>query len=516
MIFFSVCNIIATMGKKEKNITSPVTDDLRDPAELAKLTEQPQGESGQRIFHRFFLNLLLPAWGYEMEKAGLSSFSPGQLKRHTEDYCLRFKQEKFYSGIREMMADKLRALSQEDCEYRFPDRDFRDYFAAVHVLNELEAGVREKTVPPLLKERTLSPPVRRFIGEIEEEHLAKPRLVKGKGWRFNENKESLLVKTLDLCRGNFDGNMAVAVCNILEAWKETRGELSGADLSRLDLSGVNFNGVICSRFYKETVLAARFDESLVHDGSFFSYEHFDWVNSAVYSNDGKRILSACSDHTIKELDAVTGVCLKTLTGHSNIVNSAVYDGGGKTILSASWDHTIKEWDAAAGECTRTLKGHSSYVFSAVYSEDGKRILSASDDRTIKEWDTGTGACIRTITGHTGPVFTAVYSEEGKRIVSLSHHSIREWDAQSGECLESYEGDPSQLPPDFNKHRGSNRLETNMNKIIIKNDSTGLEIKTIVNIPGLWIRGCSFANLHPKSQLSGDNIKRLKMYGAILA
>jgi len=65
------------------------------------------------------------------------------------------------------------------------------------------------------------------------------------------------------------------------------------------------------------------------------------------------------------------------------------------IFSASDDNTIKEWDAGTGECVKTLAGHKDRVTSAVYSPDGKKILSASDDGTIKEWDAGTGQCLKT-------------------------------------------------------------------------------------------------------------------------
>ena len=56
------------------------------------------------------------------------------------------------------------------------------------------------------------------------------------------------------------------------------------------------------------------------------------------------------------------------------------------------------------------------------------------------------------------------------------------------------------------------LETDYNKIIIKNKSTGTVIKTLVDIPGLWIQGCSFAQLHPDCRLSEEEIQLLKMYG----
>ena len=33
---------------------------------------------------------------------------------------------------------------------------------------------------------------------------------------------------------------------------------------------------------------------------------------------------------------------------------------GRRVVSASWDNTLKVWDVATGECVATLEGHSEY------------------------------------------------------------------------------------------------------------------------------------------------------------
>ncbi|MCP5108859.1 MAG: kinase, partial [bacterium] len=193
------------------------------------------------------------------------------------------------------------------------------------------------------------------MGEIDGQHRVRPQLVEGKRWDFEENKKALLYKALDLCRGDFSGDMGFAVWNIVETWKEVRGELSGTDLSRLDLSKVNFNEVMCSRSDEERYVVAGFNGSLLNAVNLFPQGHSSVVPSAVYSGDGKKILSASSDYSIKEWDAATGRCLRTLKGHSSHVTSAVYSSDGKRILSSSSDNTNKVWNAATGQCVKTYK-----------------------------------------------------------------------------------------------------------------------------------------------------------------
>ncbi|MBR5849225.1 MAG: TIR domain-containing protein, partial [Bacteroidaceae bacterium] len=69
-------------------------------------------------------------------------------------------------------------------------------------------------------------------------------------------------------------------------------------------------------------------------------------------------------------------------GHTNGVTSAVFSPDGKYIVSASYDNTIRLWDVSTGDSIRTFKGHTSGVNSVVFSPDGKYIVSASYDKTV--------------------------------------------------------------------------------------------------------------------------------------
>ena len=44
-------------------------------------------------------------------------------------------------------------------------------------------------------------------------------------------------------------------------------------------------------------------------------------------------------------DAVAGWQVRTLQGHSNRVTSVAISVDGKRVVSASWDNTVKIWDA---------------------------------------------------------------------------------------------------------------------------------------------------------------------------
>jgi len=114
--------------------------------------------------------------------------------------------------------------------------------------------------------------------------------------------------------------------------------------------------------------------------------HNGTVNHVAYSPDGKRLVTASLDRTVRVWDAVTGAQLAVLYGHQAEVNSAAYSPDGRRIVSASYDRTVRIWDAASGAQVALLPGHESYVFSAEYSRDGQRIASASEDKTARIWE----------------------------------------------------------------------------------------------------------------------------------
>jgi WD40 repeat protein len=159
------------------------------------------------------------------------------------------------------------------------------------------------------------------------------------------------------------------------------------------------------------------------------------VNSAVFSADGKRIVSASTDATMRQWDAVTGQPIgKLLIGHNNSVTSAAYSPDGTRIVSASMDKTLRLWDAATGQpIGKPLEGHGDAVLSAVFSPDGRRIVSASVDKTLRLWDAATGQPIgKPLIGHDGGVTSAAFSPDGTRIVSAGwDRTLRLWDTETG-------------------------------------------------------------------------------------
>ncbi|MBO7074727.1 MAG: TIR domain-containing protein [Bacteroidales bacterium] len=152
------------------------------------------------------------------------------------------------------------------------------------------------------------------------------------------------------------------------------------------------------------------------------------VRSSVFSPDGKLIVTASDDNTVRTWDAKTGQPIHVMKGHKSIVKHAVFSPDGKLIASASWDKKIIIWDTYLELPLHILEGHADYVNYVSFSHDGKYIASASSDNTIRIWDVLTGNHILTLYGHTLGVISVSFSPNDRNIVSVSDDgAIRIWD-----------------------------------------------------------------------------------------
>src|SRR5882762_3882390 len=154
-----------------------------------------------------------------------------------------------------------------------------------------------------------------------------------------------------------------------------------------------------------------------------------------FSPDGTRMAIAQAQ-TIRSRNIQTGEEV-SLLGHTREVNFVAFSPDGKRIVSASDDETIRIWNSETGDLVLgPLEGHTSWVYSAVFSPEGRRIVSASFDKTIRIWNSDTGEMVLgPLRGHTDRVLSAVFSPDGRLIVSASRDkTICVWDSQSGNMV----------------------------------------------------------------------------------
>jgi WD40 repeat protein len=115
--------------------------------------------------------------------------------------------------------------------------------------------------------------------------------------------------------------------------------------------------------------------------------------------------------------------LATLGGHSGQVNSARFSPDGQKVLTASSDKTARIWDGRNGSETLVLRTNNADVLSAEFSPDGLQILTISDDRRARLWDSRDGRSLAELDA--GSYGSASFSNDGNRIVIVSSPSVAE-------------------------------------------------------------------------------------------
>jgi WD40 repeat protein len=200
--------------------------------------------------------------------------------------------------------------------------------------------------------------------------------------------------------------------------------------------------------------------------------HADEVSRLAFSPDGRRLVSASRDRTIKIWDAATGRELHSLDNHTSWVTGVAFHPDGQHLVSAGLDRTVRTWDLATGEEFHSFKvrasitgmafspdgrrlaltdydhkvkvydatgaeqfplqGHTGHVIGVAFSPDSRHVATAGQDQTIRLWDAATGKEEKVLRGHVGPVLSVAFSPDNQLLASASaDQTIRLWDAATG-------------------------------------------------------------------------------------
>ncbi len=109
------------------------------------------------------------------------------------------------------------------------------------------------------------------------------------------------------------------------------------------------------------------------------------LTCVVLSADGRRMLTAGKDGSVRLWDPGSGTELCRCQGHRNKVTSVSFSPDGSQALSGSEDRTVRLWDLDSGRQVAVFRGHTHRVVMVAFSAHGRTALSSGADGTVREW-----------------------------------------------------------------------------------------------------------------------------------
>ncbi|KQK15624.1 COMPASS-like H3K4 histone methylase component WDR5B [Brachypodium distachyon] len=161
--------------------------------------------------------------------------------------------------------------------------------------------------------------------------------------------------------------------------------------------------------------------------------HSEPVTSVHFIRDGSIIVSGSHDGSCKIWDARTGSCLKTVIDDKKpAVSCSMFSPNGKFILVATLDDSLKLCNYATGKFLKVYSGHVNRVYciqSAFSVTNGKYIVSGSEDNCVYIWDLQGKNILQKIEGHTDAVISVSCHPTENKIASGSldnDRTVRLW------------------------------------------------------------------------------------------
>src|SRR5262249_15119601 len=172
--------------------------------------------------------------------------------------------------------------------------------------------------------------------------------------------------------------------------------------------------------------------------------------------DGKQLLAAGNDSTVKILEVASGRSLTSISIKGAEIFSTAFSPDGKKAATADFEGTIRIWDVSSSDNGRAdeilvLNSHAQGVGDVKFGPDGKTLVVAADG-VVNLWELNVGTSQRTLSlprqgarssvdyfNH--PHFAGL-SGDGKLYFQADKNALKTFDARTGADLRTLS-----LPPD---------------------------------------------------------------------
>ena len=175
--------------------------------------------------------------------------------------------------------------------------------------------------------------------------------------------------------------------------------------------------------------------------------HENWVLSAVFGIDGRRIVSVGRDRAAKLIDAESGAFIENLNLLRGELTALARHPSRDAVMIAGedrvpyyylMDRPRKMLIADDSTLIREFERQEGEVFALAFSADGKKVAIAGVSAEVGIYDVETGKRLVTCRGHQGGIYALAFHPHGELLTSGGFDGlVRTYNVDSGRLTNEF-------------------------------------------------------------------------------
>ena len=149
------------------------------------------------------------------------------------------------------------------------------------------------------------------------------------------------------------------------------------------------------------------------------------LSAAAFSPDGRLFALGGADAAVRLWGTASLAEVRAFRGHADWVTAVAFTADGRAVLSASADKTLRRFDVPRAEAAADA-GHTGTVQAVAVSPDGRRLATGGRDRAVKVWSLADGKLIATLTGSAASVTALAFTADDTLASTGNDGRVRWW------------------------------------------------------------------------------------------